>query len=211
MNQESTEELTTTIIKNSKEITKLLNKDRIEIREVDNYHLYPIADNDTPKLSSDRLEYSLSNGYLIYNLTNLEDIKRIYDDITIEQNENNEIELGFNTKEIAENFVELTSKLSIIYREDRTRYSMQFIADILKRLNEEGKISKEDLYRLTEEDIIKIIKKSKYADMFNEWTKSKEILTSTDKPHDLYSINHGAKIRYIDSPPSKWKKNFTNK
>ena len=26
------------------------------------YHIYPIADNDTPMLSADRLEYTLSNG-----------------------------------------------------------------------------------------------------------------------------------------------------
>ena len=36
--------------------------DNIKIEEVEDYHLYPIADNDTPKLSSDRLEYSLSNA-----------------------------------------------------------------------------------------------------------------------------------------------------
>ena len=60
MNQESTEELTTEIIKNSKEIMNLLERDNIKLEEVDNYHLYPIADNDTPKLSADRLEYSLS-------------------------------------------------------------------------------------------------------------------------------------------------------
>ena len=60
MTQESTEDLTTEIIKNSDEIMKLLKRDNIEISEVDNYHIYPVADNDTPKLSADRLEYSLS-------------------------------------------------------------------------------------------------------------------------------------------------------
>ena len=61
MTQESTEDLTTNIIKNSKEIMKLLDRDNIDVSEIDNYHMYPIADNDTPKLSADRLEYSLSN------------------------------------------------------------------------------------------------------------------------------------------------------
>ena len=49
---------------------------------------------------------------------------------------------GYSAKEIAEKFVDITSKLSIIYREDRTRYSMQLIADILKKLSNENKISK---------------------------------------------------------------------
>ena len=52
--------MTTEKIKNSKEIMTLLKRDNIKISEIDNYHLYPIADNDTPKLSADRLEYSLS-------------------------------------------------------------------------------------------------------------------------------------------------------
>ena len=103
MSQESTEDLTTDIIKNSKEIMELLKRDNIDISEVDNYHLYPIADNNTPKLSSDRLEYSLSNALFTYNLLDSEKIKEIYKDIEIQKNEENEIELGFKTKSIARN------------------------------------------------------------------------------------------------------------
>lgn len=57
--QESTEELTRKIISESKEIMGLLKRDNISIDEVCNYHIYPIADNDTPQLSADRLEYTL--------------------------------------------------------------------------------------------------------------------------------------------------------
>ena len=116
MNQESTEDLTTEIIKNSKEIMELLKRDNIDIKQIDNYHLYPIADNDTPKLSSDRLEYSLSNALFTHKLSNINDIKEIYNDIEIQKNEENQIELGFKTKKIAREFVQITSKLSIIYR-----------------------------------------------------------------------------------------------
>ena len=52
--QESTEEQTLEVIKNSKEITSLLKRDKIEIEEVSDYKIYPIADNETPKLSADR-------------------------------------------------------------------------------------------------------------------------------------------------------------
>ena len=92
MTQESTEDLTTEIIKNSKEIMTLLKRDNIKISEIDNYHLYPIADNDTPKLSADRLEYSLSNALFTYRLLDSEIIKEIYDDIEIQTNEEKEIE-----------------------------------------------------------------------------------------------------------------------
>lgn len=198
MTQESTEDLTTEMIKNSKEIMTLLKRDKINIEEVDKYHLYPIADNDTPKLSADRLEYSLSNALFTYRLLDFESIKEIYDDIEIQSNEENEIELGFRTKKIARNFVKVTSRLSVIYREDRTRYSMQLLADILKRLNNENKISKEDLYKLKESDVISIIENSKYNNIFNIWKNAKKVKISKKEPKDVYYVHHGAKVRYID-------------
>ena len=198
MTQESTEDLTTEMIKNSKEIMTLLKRDKINIEEVDNYHLYPIADNDTPKLSADRLEYSLSNALFTYKLLDFESIKKIYDDIEIQSNEENEIELGFRTKKIARNFVKVTSRLSVIYREDRTRYSMQLLADILKRLSNENKISKKDLYELKESDVISIIENSKYNNIFNIWKNAKKVKISKEEPKDVYYVHHGAKVRYID-------------
>lgn len=64
--QESTEELTTRTIAKSKEIMQLLKRDGISLDDVNDYHKYPIADNDTPMLSADRLEYSLSNSLFMY-------------------------------------------------------------------------------------------------------------------------------------------------
>lgn len=198
MTQESTEDLTTEIIKNSSEIVKLLERDNIKISEIDDYHIYPIADNDTPKLSADRLEYSLSNALFTYGLLDIESIKEIYNDIEIQENSDKEKELGFKTKKIARKFVKVTSRLSIIYRDDRTRYSMQFIADILKKLNDEHKISKQDLYNLKESEVIDIIESSKYNDIFNLWKNATKVKTSEEEPKDVYYVHHGAKIRYID-------------
>ena len=196
--QESTEDLTTSIIENSKEIMNLLEKDNIKIEEISNYHLYPIADNDTPKLSADRLEYSLSNALFTYELVNIEKIKEIYDDIEIQTNEENEIELGFKTKKIARDFVRITSKLSIIYREDRTRYSMQLLADIIKHLIEENIIQVKQLYMLKERDIINTIQNSKYNEIFNIWKNAKKVKVSFIKPKNVYSVKINSKVRYIN-------------
>lgn len=196
--QESTEDLTTKIISSSKEIMALLKMDNISLDEVDDYHKYPIADNDTPKLSSDRLEYSLSNALLTYNLSDLEEIKEIYNDIEIGKDENGDIELSFKTKSLARKFVKITSRLSVIYREDRTRYSMQFLADIIKKLNEEGKITIEDLYNLKEREVIEIIENSKYKDIYDIWKEAKKVKTSLKKPKNVYYVKLKAKVRYID-------------
>ena len=196
--QESTEELTSKIIKNSTEIMKLLKRDNISLEEVEDYKIYPIADNDTPKLSADRLEYSLSNALLVYNQANIEEIKKIYNDLEVQKNEDGVLEIGFKSKEIARDFVDLTSKLSLIYRGNVSRFSMQFLADLVKKLNEDKFIFKEDLYNLSEKDVIEIIKKSKYKEIFNNWVKSKKVLTSKTKPKGKYSVCCSAKVRYID-------------
>lgn len=198
MNQESTEELTKAIIENSKDIMKLLERDNIKLEEVCDYHIYPIADNNTPMLSADRLEYSLSNGLIVFKLNTLEEIKEIYNDIEIQTNENGEIELGFKTKKIARQFVKNTSKLSIQYRDDATRFYMQAIADILKKVSEEGLITKKDLYELKDVEVIDIIKKSKYANVFETLMNAEKVNVSKDEPKDVYYVRHGAKIRYID-------------
>ena len=85
--QESTEELTTYMIKNSKEIMELLERDNIKVNEVDDYHIYPIADNDTPKLSADRLEYTFTNGLYFKKVWDVQKIKKIYSNIEIQINE----------------------------------------------------------------------------------------------------------------------------
>lgn len=198
LKQESTEELTTTFIKRSDDVLMLLKRDGIKVEEIDDYHIYPIADNDIPKLSADRLEYSLSNALFVYKLSTIEETKEFYDDLEIQQNEFGEIELGFRTKAIARKFVKLTSKLSILYRNDETRFSMQFIADVLKRLKDDGLIKVEDLYDIKESEVIEIIKKSKYREAFEAWQKAKKVHVSKEKPTGVYFVREKVKVRYID-------------
>lgn len=205
MNQESTEDLTTQIISNSKEIMTLLERDNIKLEEVNDYHLYPIADNDTPNLSADRLEYSLSNALFIHKLLDFETIKRLYNDIKVGKDEKNIEELEFTSESSALEFVKVTSKMSIIYREYSTIYSMQLIADILKKLSEDNLITKSDLYNLKEQDVIDIIKKSSYNDIFKKWKKTEKVLISETKPNGVYSVNLTSKIRYIDPLVNGWR------
>ena len=75
---------------------------------------------------------------------------------------------------------------------------MQFIADILKKLSDEGKITKKDLYELKESDVINIIESSKYKNIFNMWKNAKKVKSSKEKPENVYYVHHGAKVRYID-------------
>lgn len=196
--QESTEGKTSDIIKNSKEIMTLLERDKIKLEEVDDYHIYSIADNDTPRLSADRLEYSLSNALFVNELCDMEEIKRFYENIYVGVNEDKETELCFDDKDIADKFVQLTSKLSILYRDDKTRFSMELLSDILKWLVKNDILTINDLYMLSENEVIEIINKSRLKDVFDKWINMNDVKISKNMPDDYYWVKSRAKIRYID-------------
>lgn len=199
--QESTEELTTKIISDSKEIMSLLNRDGIKLEEVADYHIYPIADNDTPKLSADRLEYTLSNGLGVRKkLWGLEEIKEVYNNIEVQTNEEGIVELGFRDVEIAEKFVNTMSKLSVYYISNETNFSMQFLADVMKKMSEKDLISKQDLYNLSEQEVIEKIEKCELGDIaecFKIWRNSTELLESDECVENVYCILGKNKKRYI--------------
>lgn len=94
MRQESTESRTRMMIASSLELMALLDKSGLTLDDVDDYHRYPIADNDSPRLSADRLEYTLGNAHLVFHCPKAE-LKRIFDDIFVGQNEDSEDELCF--------------------------------------------------------------------------------------------------------------------
>ena len=200
--QESTEELTTRIINESQEIMKLLKRDGIKVEEVDNYHIYPIADNDTPMLSADRLEYTLSNGLGVRKkVWNLNDIKEIYDNIEVQKNEQGIDELGFKDKTIAEKFEKGMRILSNSYIDNKTKLSMQFLADIMKNMSYKNLITKKDLYELSEKEVIEKIENCNYKDIskkFNFWKNAYEIKESDKEVKGKYCVNINAKIRYIN-------------
>lgn len=201
--QESTEELTTKIICESKEIMNLLQRDGIKVEEISDYHIYPIADNDTPMLSSDRLEYTLSNGLgATEKIWGLDEIEEIYKNIEIQKNEEGIQELGFKDIKIAEKFVKTMSILSRLYRREKTVFSMQLLADIMKRMSIQNMISIDDLYRLSEKEVIEKIehcKDEKISQCFNIWRNATEIKTSDTLPNNKYFVSiEKMKVRYIN-------------
>ena len=202
LKQESTEELTRDIILNSREIMSFLKEDGIDIDEVCDYHIYPILDNDTPKLSSDRLEYTLSNGMgAVEKIWGINEIRKIYDNIIIVKNEENEEEMCFKSLDIAERFTEVMSKLSILYMNDERRYSMQLLSDIMKKMKELGYLKISDLYELRERDIIfniRHLSDPDIRDTFNKWMYATKVDTSNELIDGKYMVKVNTKKRYID-------------
>lgn len=198
--QESTEERTEKIILDSKDIMKLLDRDNIKINEVSDYHIYPIADNDTPKLSADRFEYTFSNGLFLYDAWDLEKISKYYNDICILKNEENIDELGFKTLEICEEFLHNILPIFANYDSDNNVTVMQFFADIIKSMNIKKYITIDDLYNLSEKDVINKIlncEDSYIRESFINFQNSTSIYCSDIPEKDKYCISVKGKKRYI--------------
>lgn len=198
--QESTEERTTEIIKNSKEIMKLLKRDGIKIEEVNDYKIYPIADNDTPRLSADRFEYTFSCGLTAFRVWELDKIRKIYNNIVITKNEDGLDELAFKDKEICEEYINIISNLWPKWVDDKDRTVMQFLADMCKSMNNAGFLTIEDLYRLSEKEVInKFLNcKDKYlSNCFKNFQMATDVYKSDKFIKDKYCVNVKAKTRYI--------------
>ncbi len=155
LKQESTENGTVNIIASSPEIMTRLKEWNIELEEVADYHVYPIADNDSPKLSADRLEYTLSN-LVNYRITPTEKIKEWYDNLMVGKNEEGEDELMFDDFQIAEAFCLSALETSKIYVADEDRFAMQTLSELLCKHIARGVLSKNDLYR-TESEVIALL------------------------------------------------------
>lgn len=199
--QESTEEQTLEVIRNSKEIMNLLKRDNIQLEEISDYKIYPIADNETPKLSADRLEYTFMNGTYYKKVWDLSEIKDIYEDIQIIKNEDNIPELGFKSVEIAEKFIDGASKLWPLWVSSEDTITMYFFADIIKKMYNEKQITKNDLYQLSEQqiiDLIKSCKNKKISKLFNKFMNCNNFIDCEEYKEDKFCVSRKVKRRYIN-------------
>ncbi len=195
------EERTTDIIKNPKEIMNLLTKDGIMFEEVNDYKLYPIANNDTPKLSADIFEYTFSSSLTFFRVWELDTIKEMYSNVIVTKNEDGIDELGFKDKSTCEKYISIISKLWPEWVSDKDRTVMQFLADMCKSLNKINKLDIDDLYLLSEAEVINKFKKcgDKYLEnAWKEFSNCDKVLKSKKKIDDKYCVNIKAKTRYVN-------------
>ena len=137
LHQEATEKNTTTLLQNDAILMALLERDHIKLSQIDNYHIYPICDNKTPRLSIDRLEYTLDNAYY-YGFASPGTLQACFDDLYVGHNEDGEKELTFAHEDIALTFALLALQCGYVYMSDNDRYSMDRLGRLTKKALEEG-------------------------------------------------------------------------
>ena len=190
MEQESTESRTREMIGGSGEIRRLLHGYGLGVEDVADYHRYPIADNDSPGLSADRLEYTLGN-LLNYGRRNQEQISAYLDGLKAGCNEKGKPELVFRNADTAADFAFGALEMGKIYVSDEDRFAMEMLAKLLKEAVESRVIAMEDLW-LTEGKVIE--KLNRDHGFRNRWNRFR----------GYYQVSRGtgtvihAKKRYID-------------
>ena len=197
LKQDSTEAGTEKMISDSAELQELLRHFGLKTEDVCNYHRYPVADNCSPQLSADRLEYSLGN-MLNYGFCSSDTVRKFYADLTVDKNEMDRHEIMFRTAGTAESFAMMALKCSRIYVSDEDRFAMQILSEILRSALESKAVAPEDLYATEPEVISKLCRDRQTADRWRVFCSMKKILRSEIKPAAGSWRQVNAKKRYID-------------
>ncbi|MFA6753061.1 MAG: hypothetical protein WCR93_02170 [Bacilli bacterium] len=183
--QESTEEgLKETLIKD-KELICLLNKDGYKVDEMIDFKKYPLIDCKRPKLCADRIDGLFLTSLIWAKNIELDEIKEIYEDLTLIKNEDNNLEYSFNNIKYVHRFIELNNKLNKLTNSIFDYNSMAICAELIKYLINKKVITYDDLYVLTDHLLFDIIDKyskidKTFKDIYNNFKLLKKI--ETDMP-----------------------------
>lgn len=185
INQETSEKDIIDIIKKDEELLKYLNEDNISLENLQNLTRYPILENKTPKLCTDRLDGVLGTCYIWLQTHTLEEIKEVYDNIIILKNEDNIEEIGFKNLESCEKFVDMVLTYAKELQGNTDKYTMKYISEIIKIAVERKLITMEDLYTKKENEIIAILASN--FNTWNEFTNASELIRTDDLPDNFYA------------------------
>ena len=144
LEQTATESGTARLIRADAALGAALRALGLRTGDVEDYHRYPVADNDAPRLSADRLDYTCGNA-VNFGLASREEFAEIFADLRVGKNEFEETELVFRDKEKAARFAFLALACSKIYVCDEDRYAMQRLSELLRAALEAGVIEEGDL------------------------------------------------------------------
>lgn len=197
LRQESTEAPTHEILAGNMQIQALLRPLGLCTHDVDDYHRYPIADNDSPRLSSDRLEYTLGNAYRVFGAPPGE-ISAVYGNLFAAEAEDGLCELSFRDLEAAQTFSRWSLRQSQWFVSDDDRFFMQALADLLRFAIRTGAITKDDLL-LTEPSVLaKLTADPVCARYWAQYRRITGTCAGKTPPEHTYAVRVRAKKRHIN-------------
>ncbi len=197
LRQEATESGTEAIIASDAALQRQLHTLGLSTEDVSDYHRYPIADNDSPRLSADRLEYTLGN-LQNYRIRTQAQVQAFYDDLLVGTDEDGRPELVFCTEETAIDFAEAALVCSKIYVSDEDRYAMQMLSELLQYAIRIGVLAESDLNRDEPAVIDALCADERTANAWRVFRSCKTVLRASEPQADGVWRQIAAKKRYID-------------
>ena len=197
MKQESTEDGTRAIIDGDEALQRALHAHGLKTDGVCDYHRYPIADNDSPRLSADRLEYTLGN-LINYRICPPDEVRAFYFDLSVDTNEQGVPELVFSDAKTAEVFAFASLACSKIYVSDEDRYAMQMLSELLRDALTRGVLSEADLHSTEPQVIGKLLKNERTAAAWARFRAYRSMRRAETPTGEGAWRRIAAKKRYID-------------
>lgn len=197
LTQTSTESGTAALIAGDPGIRRVLAAHGLTPAMVADYHRYPIADNDSPRLSADRLEYTLGNA-VNYGFITVEQARSFYRDLTVVPNEEGVPELAFRTRETASAFTEAALDCARVYVADEDRFAMEALAALLRRALDRGVLKRADLMGTEPEVIARLSADPVCGPLWKQFRSFSRLRRAAEQPADGNWIRIGAKLRWID-------------
>ena len=210
LTQTATEAPNESILKNDAALRELLQEDGLTVQEISDYHIYPVADNEIPQLSADRLEYMFPSGMALDGTWDLPSIEKAYNDITVLKNEDGIDEIGFKTLEIAEDYCRRFCMIGHILQLNENKLTLHMLGQIMNMAVEQGILYEEDFMTKTESEIMEVLDNmalrqaqgphANLARLYKTFrTMTKIEHTEKALPEEEYfSISLNVKQRYID-------------
>jgi len=150
------------------------------------------GDSETQESTEEKTSDIINNSSKIMSL--------LYNNIVVTTNEDGIQELAFKDKEVCEEYIDTISKLWPEWVSDKDRTVMKFLADMCKSMNNAGYLTIEDLYTLSEQEVIdKILTcEDKYlSDSFKLFQDADTVYRSAIPADEKYCVNIKAKTRYV--------------
>ena len=202
LTQTATEEPNEFLIRNDAALARLLAADGLTADQVCDYHNYPVADNEIPQLSADRLEYMYPSGMALDGSWTYEEIRRTYGDLAVLTNEDGVPELGFQTPAVAEEYTEHFCLIGHILQLNEDKLCLHMLGQIMNLAVEEGILREEDFMQLPESEIIKKIDEMTGSQQLNSlyrtFREMTSIVHSKSPLAGHFCVKLQVKMRYIN-------------
>ena len=157
LTQTATEEPNEDILKNDQALRELLKEEGLTLQEISDYHIYPVADNEIPQLSADRLEYMFPSGMALDGSWDLPSIEKAYNDIKVLKNEKGVDELGFKSLEIAQDYCRRFCMIGHILQLNEDKLTLHMLGQIMNMAVEAGILHENDFMSKSEKQIMEVL------------------------------------------------------